>query len=73
MKNLNNIIERAANLIISGEATKDNALQMAIEIDNNKCEEVIFDVKSMRDYPNAHNLNQKAFYIIMNGVYTKLS
>ena len=73
MKNLNNIIEIAANLIVEGKANKENAIQMAIEIDNNRILNVVSDIKDMRDFPNPHNKNQKAYNIILNNVYNKLT
>lgn len=71
---LNRIIQLAANLILEGKANKDNAIQMAIEIDNNKCLEVIEDISAMRrGYINQRNTNQKAFEIVKNSVYERLS
>lgn len=71
---LNNIIELAAKLIIEGKATEENAIQMAIEQDNNKCLEVIEDMADMRrGYINERNTNQKGFEIVRNSVYERLS
>lgn len=71
---LEDIVELAANLILEGKATESNALQMAIEIDNNKCLEVIEDISDMRrGYINERNTNQKAFEIVKNSVYERLS
>ena len=71
---LENIVELAANLILEGKATESNALQIAIEIDNNKCLEVIEDISDMkRGYINERNTNQKGFEIVKNSVYERLS
>ena len=71
---LNNIIELAAKLIIEGKATEENAIQMAIDQDNNKCLEVIEDMADMRSgYINERNTNQKGFEIVRNSVYERLS
>ena len=71
---LNNIIELAANLIIEGKATEENAMQMVIEQDSNKCLEVIEDIFDMRrGYVNERNTNQKGYEIVKNSVYERLS
>jgi len=71
---LNNIIELAANLIIEGKAAEENAIQMAIEQDSNKCLEVIEDIYDMRrGYVNEKNTNQKGYEIVKNSVYERLS
>lgn len=71
---LNNIIELAANLIIEGRATEENAIQMAIEEDNNRCLAVFEDISYMRNgYINELNTNQKGFNIILENTYNKLS
>ena len=71
---LNNIIELAANLIIEGKATEENAIQMAIEIDNNKCLNVSEDLSNIKKgYVNELNLNQKGFNIVLKSTYNKLS
>jgi len=71
---LNNIIELAANLITEGKATEENAIQVAIEIDNNKCLDVFEDISNMRKgYINEHNVNQKGFHIVLQSTYNKLS
>ena len=71
---LNNIIELASTLIIEGKATQENALQMAIEIDTNRCAKSIDDVSDMRrGYVNERNTTQKALDILCKSVYEKLS
>ena len=71
---LNNIIELAASLITEGRATEENAIQMAIEIDNNKCVDVFEDVSDMRKgYINELNLNQNGFNNVLTNTYNKLS
>ena len=71
---LNNIIELAANLIIEDKATEENAIQMAIEIDNNKCLNVSEDLSNIKKgYVNELNLNQKGFNIVLKSTYNKLS
>jgi len=71
---LNNIIELAAKLITEGRATEENAIQMAIEIDNNKCVDVFEDVSDMRKgYINELNLNQNGFNNVLTNTYNKLS
>ena len=73
MKNLQNIIDIASDLIVSGKATEDNAIEMAIEIDNERIINVMQDVQSIRrGYKNDRNINQKGFQIVMNRVYRKL-
>ena len=74
MIQLENIIQSAANLIVKGEATADNAIQMAIELENNRCIKMIEDIDNMkRGYVNDLEKNQKAFKIILNSVYNKLN
>ena len=71
---LNNIIELAAKLITEGRATEENAIQMAIEIDNNKCVDVFEDISDMhRGYINELNLNQNGFNNVLTNTYNKLS
>jgi len=71
---LNNIIELAANLITTGKAIEVNAIQMAIEIDNNKCLEVFENISDMkRGYVNEKNINQKGYGIILKSTYNRLS
>jgi hypothetical protein len=71
---IENITTIAANLIISGKATPENAIEKAIELDSNKCLEVIEDINDMkRGYINTHNKTQKAFNILLKSVYEKLA
>ncbi len=71
---LNNIIELAATLITEGKATEENAIQMAMEIDNNKCLDIFEDISDMRKgYINELNVNQKGFNIVLESTYNKLS
>jgi len=71
---LNNIIDLAAQLIIEGKATAENAVELALKQDNEmalKCVEGMTDMR--RGYINEENKTQKAFGIIMESVYSKLS
>ncbi len=71
---LNNIIELAASLIIEGKATEENAIEIAIEIDNNKCLNVFEAISDMhKGYINELNINQKGFNIVLKSTYNKLS
>ena len=71
---LNNILEIAANLITEGKATEENAIEMAIELDNNKSLKLHEDISDMRKgYINELNGNQKGFNIVLEGTYNKLS
>ena len=71
---LNNIIELAANLIIEGKATENNAIEMALKIDSEKCLKCVEDVADMnRGYINENNQTQKAYGILLKSVYQKLS
>lgn len=71
---LNNIAELAAELVISGKATFENAFQIALELDNDMVLKSIEDIRDMNNgYKNEENKTQKAFGILMNSVYSKLS
>lgn len=74
MKNqINNIAEIAAELVISGKATIENAFQMALELDNDMIFKSIEDIRDMQNgHKNEANKTQKAFGILMNSVYSKL-
>lgn len=70
---INNITEIAAELVISGKATIENALQMALEMDSEMVLKSIEDIRDMQnDYNNEENKTQKAFNVLMNSVYSKL-
>lgn len=67
---LNNLVELAAQLILDGKATIDNAMQMAIEQDSDRCLQAIEDMKDKLDgYINPNNKTQKAASILMNRIY----
>jgi hypothetical protein len=71
---IENLTTIAANLIISGKATPENAIQLAVEMDSQKCLEVIQDIFDMkRGYINKNNKSQKAFHILLKSVYKKLA
>ncbi len=70
MKNLDNIIEAAAQLIIEGKATIDTAFEMALKADMARCEKAIDDMRDMKaGYINPENKTQKAANILMHSVY----
>lgn len=70
---INNIAELAAELVISGKATIENAFQKALEIDNEMILKSIEDIRDMQNgYKNDENKTQKSFGILMNSVYSKL-
>lgn len=74
MKNLDNILEIAANLIIEGKCTVDNAITQAIKQDTERILNTVEDMTDMnRDYVNNENKNQKAYHLIMKSVYYKLT
>ena len=71
---VNNIIELAANLIIEGKATNENAIEMAIREDNDRCLKVFEDVTYMRKgYVNDLEKSQKGYSILLNSVHKILS
>lgn len=71
---LNNIIELAAQLVNEGKATIDNAIEVAIRIDNERALKCIEDMADMsKGYVNQENKTQKAFGILLTSVYGKLS
>jgi len=71
---IENIVNLAALLIIEGKATKENAIERALEIDSVKCLRVIEDIADMKKgYLNGLNVNQKAYSIVIKSVYDKLA
>ena len=71
---LNNIIELAAQLVVQGEATNENAIELALQKDNERSLKCVEDISDMRrGYVNESNKTQKAYGIIMKSVYSKLS
>ena len=71
---LNNLIEIASNLVLSGVATIENAFEMAIKKDQEMISTAINDMEDMnRGYINKSNKTQKAFDVLLNEVYFKLS
>lgn len=71
---LSNIIELAAQLVIEGKATTEKAMELALKQDNENTLKCVEDMEDMRrGYINEKNKTQKAFGIIMESVYSKLS
>lgn len=74
MKQLDYIIDIAAQLVIDGEATPENAIELALQRDTDKCLQCIDDMTDMnRGYINEHNKTQTAFGILLKSVHSKLS
>lgn len=73
MKNLENIIEIAAQLVIDGKATTENAIEMALEIDTNRALKCVEDMADMnRGYINPHNKTQAAYNTMMQRVFQNI-
>lgn len=71
---LENIIDIASSLILEGKATEQNAIQMAIQIDNDRILNTVEDLVDMRKgYVNQNNKTQVAFETIKNRVHINLS
>ena len=71
---LNNIIDLAAQLVIEGKATTENAIELALKQDNEMVLKCVEDMEDMRrGYINEANKTQKVFGIIIESVYSKLS
>lgn len=75
MKQLEYIITIAAQLVIDGKLTEENAIEMALQLDTDRCLQCVEDMADMnRGYiNNEHNTTQKAYHIIMKSVHKKLS
>ena len=70
---INNIAELAAQLVIEGKATFDNAIEMAINQDNKRCINAIEDMDNMkRGYITEHNKTLKAYKVLLNSTYVNL-
>lgn len=71
---LNNITDLAAQLVIEEKSTTENAIELALKQDNEMSLKCVEDMEDMRrGHINEENKTQKAFGIIMESVYAKLS
>lgn len=72
-KQLNNILDFAAELIINENISLDEAIQAALKKDNERCLTCIDDISDMhKGYVNSNNKTQKAFHVIQESVHSKL-
>lgn len=72
-KYINYITELAATMVVDGTANVNNALELALEKDNDMTLKAIEDLNDMqRGYVNGSNKTQKAYQIMLVDVYNNL-
>ena len=76
MKNLKNIIEIAATLVNEGKSTVENAIEKAIELDNQMCENTLGVLSNQRGYNfiNSNNIvPTKGLQIVKKSLYERFN
>jgi hypothetical protein len=76
MKNLKNLIEIAATLVVEGKATVENAIEKAIELDNQMCENTLGVLNNQRGYNfiNSNNIvPTKGLQIVKKSLYERFN